>query len=77
MKKPEAPCFKCQDRRPGCHGSCGKFLDYENIRNDYNYKIIINRRRNRPAVLTEYIYEGQTAYYKNKDHQHGKGKCIQ
>lgn len=24
----KGPCFNCQDRRPGCHGSCEKYQEF-------------------------------------------------
>lgn len=29
MKKPDSPCYKCADRTPGCHGSCGRYAEYK------------------------------------------------
>ena len=31
MKKPKAPCFKCEDRVIGCHGSCERYKEYAGI----------------------------------------------
>ena len=24
----KSPCFKCEDRREGCHGTCEKYAEY-------------------------------------------------
>ena len=28
MKKPEAPCLKCEERKIGCHSICKRYIDY-------------------------------------------------
>lgn len=77
MKKPDAPCFRCEDRIPGCHGSCEKFLAYKTARLDFNHNIYSNRQAERPAVLTKHIYADCSAYYHKKTRTEGKGKCTQ
>lgn len=36
MKKPNSPCYNCQDRRPGCHGECDRFAEYQERLQKYN-----------------------------------------
>ena len=31
MKKPKAPCFKCEDRVIGCHSTCERYKEYAGI----------------------------------------------
>lgn len=35
MKKPDSPCYKCKDRKPGCHTSCEKYKYYKLHIEDY------------------------------------------
>lgn len=28
MKQPKRPCFKCPDRRGGCHAECERYAEY-------------------------------------------------
>ena len=28
MKQPKRPCFKCPDRRGGCHAECEKYAEF-------------------------------------------------
>jgi hypothetical protein len=34
--KPKAPCLKCEDRNPGCHSRCEKYIDYKKKQFEYN-----------------------------------------
>lgn len=31
MKNPEAPCYKCEDRVVGCHGTCERYQEYAGV----------------------------------------------
>lgn len=31
MKKPIAPCYKCEERHIGCHATCERYLEYAGI----------------------------------------------
>ena len=31
MKKVESPCYKCEDRVVGCHGTCERYQTYAGI----------------------------------------------
>ena len=39
MKKPDGPCYKCQDRQPGCHGACERYEAYKAEAENYRQKI--------------------------------------
>lgn len=77
MKKPDSPCYNCQDRTSGCHGSCGKYAEYKNAVSDYSYAIVINRHKNRPSDVTYRQFEGITKQLHHRDRMSGKGKCTQ
>lgn len=34
--KPKAPCLKCENRNPGCHSRCEKYIDYKKKQFEYN-----------------------------------------
>lgn len=35
MKKPVAPCMKCLERTPECHGKCEKYEAYRILNNEF------------------------------------------
>lgn len=45
MKKPNSPCYNCQDRRPGCHGECELFQEYEEHARKYKENYISNKHQ--------------------------------
>ena len=45
----DAPCLGCQERYPGCHGSCERYLEYQQSRKVYNYNISKKRNADRGA----------------------------
>lgn len=57
MKKAIAPCYKCEDRVVGCHGSCERYQAYTGVMADNreerneaktkNAKLITKRSRTR------------------------------
>ena len=54
MRKPIAPCYKCEERQLGCHSSCERYQEYAGIveqnrieratTNEKNYGLISKRR---------------------------------
>lgn len=34
--KPKAPCLNCEDRNPGCHSRCEKYISYREKQIEYN-----------------------------------------
>lgn len=34
--KPKAPCLNCEDRNPGCHSRCEKYISYKEDQIEYN-----------------------------------------
>ncbi len=38
MTNIKAPCFNCQNRQLGCHGSCQAYLDYDARNKQINIK---------------------------------------
>ena len=34
--KPKAPCLKCEERNPGCHSGCEKYIKYKEKQFEYN-----------------------------------------
>ena len=59
MKKVKSPCYKCEDRVVGCHGSCEKYKAYAGIvadnraerfeANEKNHALISKRREKERA----------------------------
>ena len=45
MKKPIAPCVDCQDRTPGCHGSCERYKSWLGP--------IVEARENRKSIMAK------------------------
>lgn len=77
MKKPSSPCYKCEDRTPGCHGSCGKFASFHEDHLEYGLNILRNRHKDRPAVLAQHVYEGISKRLREENQTKGRGKCVQ
>jgi hypothetical protein len=46
----QGPCFKCQDRAPGCHSTCEKYLKYKADREVE----VLRERRGRNLPYYEY-----------------------
>lgn len=36
MSRPFSPCRECGRRTPGCHGTCGEYLEYRAKLDEYN-----------------------------------------
>lgn len=43
MRKPEAPCEKCTQRSPGCHGTC-KYYQWFSFEQE-TYKDFVSKER--------------------------------
>ena len=45
MKKPKPPCYKCVNRKQGCHSECEKYIFYVKTKDFYN-ELIRERKEN-------------------------------
>lgn len=70
MKKPEAPCFNCTDRTPGCHSTCERYIDFK--KNGY-YKLI---HENRYQYYSLVNYEGNRKRNKHEIYRKRDGKKV-
>lgn len=43
MKEEKNPCFKCNEREPGCHGKCENYIIWKN-RHDYLRDLIYEEK---------------------------------
>ena len=32
--RPQSPCYKCENREPGCHSKCKEYLDFAEKRRE-------------------------------------------
>lgn len=44
MRKPEGPCKGCEERTPGCHGTCEKYTKYKERLEEYKTILRATRR---------------------------------
>lgn len=54
MRRPNAPCYQCNDRVIGCHGTCQKYKDFKQ---EYVDKEI---------QIKEYLAPRGSGYFKGK-----------
>lgn len=54
MSRPKAPCYQCNDRVFGCHGTCKRY-------NDFKQEIA-----ERKAMIIEYLSPNGSGYFKEK-----------
>lgn len=45
MKKPASPCYKCEDRTPGCHGECEAWSEYQAQAEKYKANLYANKHK--------------------------------
>lgn len=43
--KRKNPCYKCQDRTPGCHGPCERYAGWKQDLQEFNTKIFQEKCR--------------------------------
>ena len=43
--KPNAPCFKCEERKVGCHSSCGDYKLFQDNKMEYFKKVIHTKEK--------------------------------
>lgn len=66
MRKPESPCLRCDDRRPGCHGECEAWKEYEAQMQLYKDNLYGNKRRAHAGIAP---FNQQKENYKKKRRQ--------
>ena len=52
MEQYKFPCLKCQDRKPGCHSQCEKYLKAKAINDEKNE----HRKKIKTAEVDAYNY---------------------
>lgn len=57
-----SPCLDCEDREPGCHGSCEKYLAYKDQVAALNRAVY----EQKGSAAQEYSYEKDTMIRRKK-----------
>lgn len=55
------PCYKCQDRKISCHGSCKKYIRFREELDEFN-----NSKKQQRAVENDYRYFRNSIYNKRR-----------
>lgn len=48
----KCPCYKCDDRYPGCHGYCEKYLEYRKKLDEVNEKARLDNEMRNSIIET-------------------------
>lgn len=66
MAKEKVPCYKCDKRHPGCHGSCDDYKKYHKAREDKANTIAEGRSLDK--LFNEYHYKAIAKAKKRRNH---------
>jgi hypothetical protein len=59
-----SPCLQCLQRRPGCHGLCGRYTSYRETVDSLHGLLEAERRRR--DIMCEYVHDNRKRVHGNR-----------